>query len=78
MNDDPNDTLTNMEAKVLCLRYGIKDIDEHNTMKKLRSYKEKDVKPGKSFNKIAKTLGKDKNTLKSTEINALRKLNITN
>ncbi|MFK7794159.1 MAG: hypothetical protein AB8B89_02305 [Gammaproteobacteria bacterium] len=76
MIDDPNDTLTNIEAKVLCLRYGIKDIDASNSVKQLRKHQIKQLKPSSSRTAIAKELGSDNKTVKSTELNALRKLNI--
>jgi len=53
MTDDPNETLTNIEAEVLCLRYGINNIDESNSIKKLREDQSKCVKSGKSYRKIA-------------------------
>lgn len=77
MIDDPNDTLTTIEAKVLCLRYGIKNIDASNSMKKLRKLQEKEFNPSNSRTNIAIELGSDKDTVKHTELNALRKLNIT-
>ena len=76
MKDDPNDTLTTIEAKVLCMRYGIDDIDETNSVSRLRKYQSKKSTSGKSIHAVAKKLGKDKNALKATEINALRKLKI--
>lgn len=76
MSDDPNDTLTNIEAKVLCLRYGINDIDEDNSINKLRKYQSNETKPDTSMGKVAKTLGEKKSSLKATEINALRKLKL--
>ena len=69
MINDPNDTLTTIEAKVLCLRYGLKNIDASNNVKALS--------PSNSRIDIAKELGSDKDTVKYTELNALRKLNIT-
>jgi len=77
MIDDPNDTLTNIEAKVLCLRYGIKDIDASNSIKKLRTHQTKALDPSNSRTHIARELGSDKDTIKNTELNALRKLKIT-
>jgi hypothetical protein len=77
MIDDPNDTLTTIEAKVLCLRYGIKNIDANNSVKKLRKHQVKQLNPSNSRTNIAKQLGSDKDTIKFTELNALRKLNIT-
>ncbi len=77
MIDDPNDTLTTIEAKVLCLRYGIKNIDASNSVKKLRKHHVKELSPSSSRTDIAKELGSDKDTVKNTELNALRKLNIT-
>ena len=74
--DDPNDTLTTIEAKVLCLRYGIEDIDESNSIKRLRKYQSMQSGTGKSLGDIAQKLGEDKSKLKATEINALRKLKI--
>jgi hypothetical protein len=77
MIDDPNDTLINIEAKVLCLGYGIKDIDASNSVKKLRKHQVEEFIPINSRTNIAKKLGSDKDTSKHTELNALRKLNIT-
>ncbi len=78
MADDPNDTLTNFEAKLLCLRYGIKDIDANNCVEKLRKFLLTQSSSGTSLKSIAKQLGEDKNSLKASEINALRKLKLTN
>ena len=77
MIDNPNDTLTTIEAKVLCLRYGIKNIDASNSVIKLRKHQVKELSPSNSRTNIAKELGSDKDTVKYTELNALRKLNIT-
>ena len=77
MIDDPTDTLTTIEAKVLCMRYGINNIDESNSVNTLRNHTANDLSHSKSVNDIAKKLGKDCNTVKKTEMNALRKLNIT-
>ncbi len=77
MTDDPNDTLTTIEAKVLCLRFGLENIDSGSSVKKLHSYKSRELKPSYSRSDIAKTLGCDKNTIKHQEMNALRKLKIT-
>ena len=76
MQDDPNDTLTTIEAKVLCMRYGIEDIDASSSIKRLREYQQQEH-TGRSLSAVAKKLGADKNSLKATEINALRKLKIT-
>lgn len=77
MIDDPNDTLTTIEAKVLCLRYGIKNIDASNSVTKLRKHQVKQLNPSNSRTDIAKEIGSDKDTVKFTELNALKKLNIT-
>ncbi|MDW3095000.1 MAG: hypothetical protein R8G33_04925 [Gammaproteobacteria bacterium] len=77
MIDDPNDTLTTIEAKVLCLRYGIKNIDASNSVKKLSTHQVEERNPSRSITVIAKALGSDKDTVKYTEQNALRKLNIS-
>tara|TARA_R110002096_G_scaffold163406_1_gene330960 strand:- start:257 stop:493 length:237 start_codon:yes stop_codon:yes gene_type:complete len=77
MTDDPNDTLTTIEAKVLCLRYGIKNIDASNSVKKLRKFQVKDHKPNSSRTDIARELGFDKDTVRHSERSALKKLNIT-
>ena len=77
MNDDPNDTLTNIEAKVLCLRFGIKDIDSKNSVNKLRQHHVKALIPSYSRTYIAKRLGSSKATVKYSELMALKKLNIT-
>ncbi len=76
MKDDPNDTLTTIEAKVLCLRYGIDDIDERNSIQRLRKYQMQKTTSPTSISTVAKKLGTDKSSLKAIEINALRKLNI--
>ena len=76
MSDNPNDTLTTIEAKVLCMRYGINDIDEHNSLKQLRKLQTENASSGQSISTVAETLGTDKKTMKATEINALRKLKI--
>jgi hypothetical protein len=77
MIDDPNETLTTIEAKVLCLRYGIDNIDAGNSVKMLRKHQVKALSPSNSRTDIAKWLGSDKDTVKYTELNALRKLNIS-
>lgn len=77
MADNPNDTLTNIEAKVLCLRYGINDIDASNSLDRLRASQSNQSKTVKSLKNVAKKLGEDKDSLKAKEINALRKLNIS-
>ncbi|MFK8026626.1 MAG: hypothetical protein AB8C40_01040 [Gammaproteobacteria bacterium] len=77
MIDDPNDTLTNIEAKVLCLRYGLNNIDASNSVKKLHLHKTKELIPSNSRSMIAKEIGSDKDTVKHSELNALRKLKIT-
>jgi len=77
MIDDPNDTLTTIEAKVLCLRYGIKNIDASYSVNKLRKHQVEKLSPSNSRTDIAEELGSDKDTVKHTELNALRKLNIT-
>lgn len=76
MKDDPDDTLTTIEAKVLCMRYGIDNIDESNNINKLRKYQSSKEESETSLRDVADKLGKDKVTLKITEINALRKLKI--
>ena len=76
MKDDPDDTLTTIEAKVLCMRYGIDNIDESNNINKLRKYQSSKEESETSLRDMADKLGKDKVTLKVTEINALRKLKI--
>lgn len=77
MTDDPNDTLTTIEAKILCLRYGLNNIDASNSVKKLHLHKTKALSPSNSRTIIAKEMGTDKDTVKKNELNALRKLNIT-
>lgn len=76
MKDNPNDTLTTIEVKVLCMCYGISNIDENNSIIQLRKCQSKKPTTGKSLKHVAKKLGKDKKTLKATEISALNKLNI--
>ena len=77
MIDDPTDTLTTIEAKVLCMRYGINNIDETNSVNTLRNHTANNLNPGKSVKDIAEKLGEDSNTVEKTELNALRKLNIS-
>ena len=77
MNDDPNDTLTTIEARVLCLRYGLKDIDASSSEKKLRKHQTEKLSPSSSRKDVARTLGSDKDTIKNQEMAALKKLNIT-
>ena len=76
MTDDPNDTLTTIEAKVLCMRYGLENIDASNSVKKLNKHHIEELNPSNSITVIAKKLDSDKDTVKHTEINALRKLQI--
>ena len=77
MIEDPNDTLTTIEAKVLCLRYGIKNIDATNSVKKLRKKQLEESSRSNSRKAIAEQLGSDKVTVKLAELAALRKLNIS-
>ncbi len=77
MTDDPNDTLTTIEAKVLCMRYGIKNIDASNSVKTLQNHHIKELSPSISISVVAKELDSDKDTVKHTEQIALKKLHIT-
>ena len=54
MIDDPTDTLTTIEAKVLCMRYGINNIDESNSVNTLRNHTANDLSHSKSVSDIAK------------------------
>ncbi len=54
MINDPTDTLTTIEAKVLCMRYGINNIDESNSVNTLRNHTANDLSHSKSVNDIAK------------------------
>lgn len=70
MSDDPNDTLTTIEAKVLCLRYGVDNIDQLGNQQSDPEH----IRQRISLNVIAQQLGEDKNILKEREMTALRKI----
>ena len=77
MNDDPTETLTTIEAKVLCLRYGIEDIDKNSSISTLRTHTSNHIDPNHTVRDIAQLLGKDDETVKDSEISALRKLKVS-
>lgn len=74
MSDETLETLTSIEAKVLHLRYGIKNIDERHSLRVLRMRHGISITPQKSASEVAKTLGEDTDIIQQTENNALRKL----
>ncbi len=71
MSDDANDTLTTMEAKVLCLRYGVDNIDQLGNQQSDTEH----IRQGISLNVVARQLDEDINILKERELTALRKIN---
>ena len=77
MIDDPSDTLTTIEAKVLCMRYGINNIDENNIENTLRKQQVNLADPDRSVSNIARKLGEDINSVENKELSALRKLKVT-
>ena len=74
MSDESIETLTSIEAKVLHLRYGIKNIDERHSLRVLRMRHGIPIAAQKSASEVAKTLGEDTDIIQQTENNALRKL----
>ena len=74
MSDESIETLTSIEAKVLHLRYGIKNIDERHSLRVLRMRHGIPITPQKSASEVAKTLGENTDIIQQTETNALRKL----
>ena len=77
MIDDPTDTLTTIEAKVLCMRYGLNDIDENNVVKTLRKEQDNLSDPNRSVSHIARQLGEDIDLVEDKELSALKKLKVT-
>ena len=77
MIDDPTDTLTTIEAKVLCMRYGLNDIDENNVVKTLRKEQVNLSDPNRSVSHIARQLGEDIDLVEDKELSALKKLKVT-
>ncbi len=77
MIDDPTDTLTTIEAKVLCMRYGLNDIDENNIVKTLRKQQVNLSDPNRSVSSVARKLGEDIDSVADKELSALRKLKVT-
>ena len=77
MIHDPSDTLTTIEAKVLCMRYGINNIDENNIENTLRKQQVNLADPDRSVSNIARKLGEDINSVENKELSALRKLKVT-
>lgn len=76
MSDEALETLTSIEAKVLHLRYGIKNIDERHSLRVLRMRHGIDVTPAKSASEVAKSLGENTDVIQQTETSALRKLRV--
>ena len=77
MIDDPTDTLTTIEAKVLCMRYGLNDIDENNVVKTLRKEQVNLSDPNRSVSHIARQLGEDIDLVEDKELSVLKKLKVT-
>lgn len=76
MDDEPTDTLTTIEAKVLCLRYGIGNIDENSHLERLHQRADRNFDHIQSVSEIARQLGEDSKTVEHSEISALRKLKL--
>ena len=76
MTDETLETLTSIEAKVLHLRYGIKNIDEHHSLNILRMRHGTHVAAKRSASEVAKSLGENTDLIEQTESNALRKLRV--
>ncbi len=74
MSEETLDTLTSIEAKVLQMRYGIKDFDERHSLRVLRIRHGGKIMPEKSASEVAQKLGQDTLIIQETETTALRKL----
>ena len=78
MSDETLETLTSIEAKVLHLRYGIKNIDERHSLTELRTRHSTPAATQRSASEVAKTLGKNTAIIQQTEFSALKKLRVIN
>ena len=78
MSNNNLETMTNIEAKVLYLRYGIKDLDDQHSLRVLRICKGGKVKPEKTASEVAHKLGQDTDLIEQTESSALQKLRALN
>ena len=74
MSEKTLDTLTSIEAKVLQMRYGIKDFDERHSLRVLRIRHGGKIRPEKTASEVAQKLGEDTLIVQQTETTALRKL----
>lgn len=76
MADDTLDTLTNIEAKVLCKRYGIDNIDDLHNVKDLELSRAASSAKDRSISQVARELGHENNLVEKSERSALQKLNV--
>lgn len=74
MSDDPMETITSIEAKAFCLRYGVTHISELDNHTNIDDSKYDESNSVDTIEKIAMQLGENSETIKKSVENTIRKL----